>query len=31
MIIQKETIYTKNIANKELRVLREFDAPIEQV
>jgi uncharacterized protein YndB with AHSA1/START domain len=31
MIITKETIYTKDAANKKLRVIREFDAPLEHV
>lgn len=31
MIIEKETSYTKDVANKKLKVDREFDAPLEQV
>jgi uncharacterized protein YndB with AHSA1/START domain len=31
MMLTKETIYTKDLANKKLRVTREFDAPVEQV
>lgn len=31
MIVNKETIYTKDQTNKKLRVVREFDAPVEQV
>ena len=31
MIINKETKVTKDIANKKLVVVREFDAPLEQV
>ena len=27
----KETIFSKDLANKKLRVVREFDAPVEQV
>ncbi|MEI9944292.1 MAG: SRPBCC domain-containing protein [Chitinophagaceae bacterium] len=31
MIINKETIYTKDLANKKIKVTREFDAPAEKV
>ena len=31
MIATKETIYTKDAANKKLSVVREFDAPVEKV
>ena len=31
MILHKETIFTKDLANKKIKVVREFDAPIEQV
>lgn len=31
MIINKETIYTQDVAGKKLRVTREFDAPLEEV
>jgi uncharacterized protein YndB with AHSA1/START domain len=31
MIINKETIFTKDLANRKLKVVREFDAPQEQV
>jgi uncharacterized protein YndB with AHSA1/START domain len=31
MIINKETIYTKDQANKKVRAVREFDAPVEKV
>jgi len=31
MIINKETIFTKDLANKKIKVVREFDAPIQQV
>ena len=31
MIINKETIYTQDLANKKIKVTREFDAPIEKV
>lgn len=31
MIATKETIYTKDAANKKISVVREFDAPVEQV
>ncbi len=31
MIITKETIFTKDLANRKLKVVREFDAPLEQV
>ena len=31
MIISKETIFTKDADNRKLRVVREFDAPLEQV
>jgi|SRR5882672_9629436 len=31
MILNKETIYTTDLANKKLKVIREFDAPVEQV
>jgi uncharacterized protein YndB with AHSA1/START domain len=31
MIATKETTYTKDAANKKIRVVREFDAPVEQV
>lgn len=31
MIINKETLYTKDVANKKLTVVREFDAPVEHV
>ena len=27
----KETIYTKDVANKKMKVVREFDAPVEKV
>lgn len=30
-MITKETIYTKDLANKKIKVVREFDAPVEQV
>jgi uncharacterized protein YndB with AHSA1/START domain len=31
MILQKETIFTKDLTNKKIKVTREFDAPVEQV
>jgi uncharacterized protein YndB with AHSA1/START domain len=31
MIANKETIYKKDLANKKIKVEREFDAPLEQV
>lgn len=31
MILNKETIYTKDLTNKKIKVLREFDAPVEKV
>ena len=31
MTIQKETIYTKDLENKKIIVLRQFDAPVELV
>jgi len=31
MIINKETIYTKDLENKKIKVTREFDAPVEKV
>jgi len=31
MIVNKETIYTKDLASKKLKVEREFDAPVEKV
>jgi uncharacterized protein YndB with AHSA1/START domain len=31
MIANKETIYTKDVANKKIKVVREFDAPAEKV
>ena len=31
MMATKETIFSKDLANKKLRVVREFDAPLEQV
>ena len=31
MIINKETIYTKDLKNKKIKVTREFDAPVEKV
>jgi uncharacterized protein YndB with AHSA1/START domain len=31
MIVNKETIFTKDLANKKMKVLREFDAPLNQV
>ena len=31
MILHKETTYTKDVANRKLNVVREFDAPLEQV
>jgi len=31
MIATKETIYTKDAANKKISVVRDFDAPVEQV
>jgi uncharacterized protein YndB with AHSA1/START domain len=31
MMITKETIYTKDLANKKLTVVREFDAPVDKV
>jgi uncharacterized protein YndB with AHSA1/START domain len=31
MIITKETIYTKDLENKKIKVTREFDAPVEKV
>ena len=31
MIISKETIFTKDVANRKLKVVRAFDAPLEQV
>lgn len=31
MIANKETIYSKDLANKKIKVVREFDAPVEVV
>jgi uncharacterized protein YndB with AHSA1/START domain len=31
MIINKETLVTKDLANKKIVVIREFDAPVDQV
>ena len=31
MILNKETIYTKDLENKKIKVTREFDAPVEKV
>ena len=31
MILNKETIYTKDLDNKKIKVVREFDAPVEKV
>ena len=31
MILQNETIFTKDLANKKIGVTREFDAPVEKV
>ena len=31
MIKQKETIFTKDLENKKMKVVREFDAPVEKV
>ena len=31
MIINKETLYTKDVANNKMTVVRQFDAPVEQV
>ena len=31
MIANKETIYSKDLANKKLKVVRDFDAPLQQV
>ena len=31
MMVTKETIYTKDQSNKKLKVVREFDAPVENV
>jgi uncharacterized protein YndB with AHSA1/START domain len=31
MIANKETVYTKDVANKKIKVIREFDAPVEKV
>ena len=31
MILNKETIYTKDLDNKKINVVREFDAPVEKV
>jgi uncharacterized protein YndB with AHSA1/START domain len=31
MITTKETIFTKDLANKKIKVVREFDAPLEKV
>lgn len=31
MILQKETIFTQDLTNKKIKVIREFDAPVEQV
>lgn len=31
MILNKETIYTKDLTNNKLKVVREFDAPVEHV
>ena len=31
MIANKETVYTKDVANKKIKVTREFDAPVEKV
>jgi uncharacterized protein YndB with AHSA1/START domain len=30
-MINRETIYTQDLANKKIKVAREFDAPVEQV
>ena len=31
MILNKETIFTKDLANRKIKVVREFDAPLEMV
>jgi uncharacterized protein YndB with AHSA1/START domain len=31
MVLNKETIYTKDLTNKKIKVEREFDAPVDQV
>ena len=31
MILNKETIYTKDLENKKIKVTREFVAPVEKV
>jgi uncharacterized protein YndB with AHSA1/START domain len=31
MVLNKETIYTEDLARKKIKVVREFDAPVEQV
>lgn len=31
MVLNKETIYTKDLANKKMKVVREFEAPVERV
>lgn len=31
MVLNKETTYTKDVANKKIQVVREFDAPVEKV
>jgi uncharacterized protein YndB with AHSA1/START domain len=31
MILNKETIYTEDLTNKKIKVVREFDAPVAQV
>lgn len=31
MILNNETIFTKDVANKKIKVVREFDAPLDQV
>lgn len=31
MTVTKETIFSKDVANKKLTVVREFDAPLEKV
>jgi uncharacterized protein YndB with AHSA1/START domain len=31
MILNKETVYTQDVDNKKIKVVREFDAPVEKV
>jgi uncharacterized protein YndB with AHSA1/START domain len=31
MILNKETVYTKDLATKRIKVVRQFDAPVERV